>query len=163
MTKLQIVKTTIVKKWNTMTEKEMLNALGKHLFLKHVCIPNILMWGRGGGYEADMIYFNYDKRVITEIEVKVSIADFRADAKKRLYHSHHHIVYLYYAVPHSLWGKHKDEIENTYKGAGIIVVDDADCHVRYVKRAKKREKVVIPTESEILNYMRIGCMKWVKR
>lgn len=147
----------------TVTEQQMLKDIGKHLYLKYICIPNILMWSCDGEYEADMIYFDIHKRVVTEVEIKISIADFRADINKKKYHNHHHISYLYYAVPNSLWVKHKEEIESTYHDAGIIVVDDEVGHVWYPKRAKKREHVVTPSESEIINYMRLGCMKWVRR
>ena len=35
--------------------------------------------------------------------------------------------------------------------------------VRYIKRAKKRKDVKELNESEVINYLRIGCMKWVNR
>ena len=83
-----------------MTEEEMQKKLGRHLFLKNITIPNITMHGDGKGeYEADLIYFNLKVRVVTEIEIKVSIQDFRADFKKKRYHDHLHVGYLYYAVP----------------------------------------------------------------
>lgn len=107
-----------------MTEEEMQKKLGKHLFLKNITIPNITMHGDGKGeYEADLIYFNLKARVVTEIEIKVSIQDFR-------------VV----------------NISNNKR-------EDA----RYIKRAKKRKDVKALNESEVINYLRIGCMKWVNR
>lgn len=130
-----------------MTEEEMQKKLGRHLFLKNITIPNITMHGDGKGeYEADLIYFNLKARVVTEIEIKVSIQDFRADFKKKRYHDHLHVGYLYYAVPQDLYEDHKDEIES--------LLGD---------RAKKRKDVKALNESEVINYLRIGCMKWVNR
>lgn len=136
-----------------MTEEEMQKKLGRHLFLKNITIPNITMHGDGKGeYEADLIYFNLKVRVVTEIEIKVSIQDFRADFKKKRYHDHLHVGYLYYAVPQDLYEDHVVNISNNKR-------EDA----RYIKRAKKRKDVKALNESEVINYLRIGCMKWVNR
>ena len=150
-----------------MTEEEMQKKLGRHLFLKNITIPNITMHGDGKGeYEADLIYFNLKARVITEIEIKVSIQDFRADFKKKRYHDHLHVGYLYYAVPQDMYEEHKDEIESLLGDAGLIVVStykNKRGMVRYIKRAKKRKEVRPLNENDVMNYLRIGCMKWVNR
>lgn len=150
-----------------MTEKEMQKKLGRHLFLKNITIPNITMHGDGKGeYEADLIYFNLKARVVTEIEIKVSIQDFRADFKKKRYHDHLHVGYLYYAVPQDLYEDYKDEIEILLGDAGLIVIispKDKGEEVKYIKRAKKRKDVKLLNEIDVMNYLRIGCMKWVNR
>jgi hypothetical protein len=152
-----------------MTEQDIQYALGRHLFLQNIVIPNITMHGDGKGkgqYEADLIYFNLKARVVTEIEIKVSIQDFRADFKKKRYHDHLHVGYLYYAVPIDLYETHKDEIESLLGDAGLIVVNISNNkkeYSRYIKRAKRRKDVKVLNESEVINYLRIGCMKWVNR
>lgn len=152
-----------------MTEEEIQKKLGRHLFLKNITIPNITMHGDGRGkgqYEADLIYFNLKARVITEIEIKISIQDFRADFKKKRYHDHLHVGYLYYAMPQDLYEDHKDEIESLLGDAGLIVINISNNKredARYIKRAKRRKDVKVLNENEAINYLRIGCMKWVNR
>ena len=99
------------------------------------CGPNIIMdqywkvWDGGERqdrykwyYEADFLYItkNY---YLYEVEVKISIADFRADQKKNKYHDHPDVRGFYYFVPQELYSKHKDEVKAMCKekGAGLIV------------------------------------------
>lgn len=66
-----------------MTEQEIQRALGWHYGIKRGCIPipNVLMdYGR---YEADFIYINQNN-YLTEIEIKVSFQDFKADFTKNI-------------------------------------------------------------------------------
>ena len=73
---------------------------------------------------------------------------------------------MYYAVPQDLYEDHKDEIESLLGDAGLIVANISNNKkedVRYIKRAKKRKDVKELNESEVINYLRIGCMKWVNR
>ena len=58
------------------------------------------------------------------------------------------------------------EIESLLGDAGLIVVNISNNKredARYIKRAKKRKDVKALNESEVINYLRIGCMKWVNR
>ena len=51
-----------------MIEQDIQYALGQHLFLKNVCIPNVLMSGiKKAPYEADFIYFNLNTLHLTEV------------------------------------------------------------------------------------------------
>lgn len=60
-----------------MTEYDIIQALGYHLYLKYICIPNVLMFGDDRSeYEADFIYFKHTQRFLTEVEAKTNIADF---------------------------------------------------------------------------------------
>ena len=72
-----------------MTEQDIQYVLGKHLFLRNICIPNVLMRDTGKvPYEADFIYFNLNALHLTEVEIKTDINDFKNDFKKARYHSH---------------------------------------------------------------------------
>jgi len=62
-----------------------------------------------------------------------------------------------------MYEDHKDEIESLLGDAGLIVANNKKEDVRYIKRAKKRKDVKELNESEVINYLRIGCMKWVNR
>ena len=73
---------------------------------------------------------------------------------------------MYYAVPQDLYEDHKDEIKSLLGDAGLIVVNTSNNtreNARYIKRAKKRNDVKALNESEVINYLRLGCMKWVNR
>ena len=89
------------------------------------CGPNIIMdqywrvWDGGERqdrykwyYEADFLYIT-KSYYLYEVEVKISIADFRADQKKDKYHDHPDVKGLYYFVPQELYSKYEDEIKAT--------------------------------------------------
>lgn len=75
----------MTRKDDTVDEISIQKALGKHLFLQNICIPNVLMYQKGHKeYEADLIYFGRKSNYLTEVEIKIDIYDFRADFKKRI-------------------------------------------------------------------------------
>ena len=50
-----------------LTEQDIQYALGQHLFLKNICIPNVMMRDSGKPpYEADFVYFNLNTLHIYE-------------------------------------------------------------------------------------------------
>lgn len=157
-----------------MTEKEMQIMLGKHFGIKNICIPNVLMTGEyrpeiekleslkksSKMYEADLIYIT-KSGYLTEVEIKVDINDFRSDFNKKVYHSSPLVSALYYAFPEKLYKKHKDEIRERVKGiAGIITVCNYECKV--IAKAPKRKNIKALIDTQIKDFMRIGCMKWFK-
>lgn len=160
-----------------MTEKEVQIMLGKHFGIKQICIPNVLMTGEykkdilpeienleewqkpSKMYEADLIYITKSK-YLTEIEIKVDINDFRNDFKKKIYHSSQLVSSLYYSFPEELYKKYKDEIRERVEGIAGIITVSYDCKVK--AKAPKRKEVAPLTDTQIKNFMRIGCMKWFK-
>ena len=157
-----------------MTEKEMQLMLGKHFGIQYICIPNVLMTGEyrpeiekieslkksSKMYEADLIYIT-KSGYLTEVEIKIDINDFRNDFKKKIYHSSSMVSALYYAFPETLYKKYKDEIrERVEEVAGIITVCNYGCKVK--AKAPKRKEVAPLTDTQIKDFMRIGCMKWFK-
>ena len=158
-----------------MTEYDIIQALGYHLYLKYTCIPNVLMFGDGcTEYEADFIYINKDKQALTEVEVKTSIEDFKRDFSKKRYHDCEHVKYFYYAMPIDVYEKHRQFVDDKLNevGAGLITISEIDtfdfrgnlcCVNKYEKRAKARKDCVAMTEEQYVGYLRIGCMKWVSR
>ena len=86
----------------------------------------------------------------------------RADFKKKHFHSCNHIRSLYYAMPFSMWKEHNEVINEMVKsvGAGLIVVGDVSPTV-VIKAALRDVKPL--TTQELINYMRIGCLKWCAR
>lgn len=78
------------------------------------CGPNIIMdqywrvWDGGerqdqysGCYEADFLYIT-KSNYLYEVEIKISISDFRADQKTDKYHDHPDVRGFYYFVPQIL-------------------------------------------------------------
>ena len=157
-----------------MTEHDIIQALGAHLYLKYICIPNVLMFGDNRSeYEADFIYFKHNQRFLTEVEAKTNIEDFKRDFNKKRYHDHKHVKYFYYAMPIEMYEKHRQFVDSKLNevGAGLILIDGIDtwdfrgnlyCVGKYAKRAKIRKSHQEMTEEEYLRYLRIGCMKWVR-
>lgn len=116
----------------------------------------------GGRYEADFVYINKN-HYLTEVEIKISIADFKADFKKNHYHDCKDVRSLYYALPKDLYKTNKDLFNNMAAecGAGIIVVNGCrTCEI--VKRAAIRREVKQLSPWEMVGYMRLGCLKWFK-
>lgn len=138
------------------------------------CGPNIIMdqywkvWDGGerqdrysGCYEADFLYIT-NSNYLYEVEVKISIADFRADQKKDNYHNHPDVRGLLYCVPAELYFAHGGEIERTCKdkGAGLIIVYEHEFSV--LLRPKIRKDVKPLSDNGYIHYLRLFAKKWVR-
>lgn len=159
-----------------MTEDSLCLTLGSFYSIRRGldCGPNITMnqywkiWDGeerkdqySGCYEADFLYIS-NSNYLYEVEVKISIADFRADQKKDKYHDHPDVKGLYYFVPQELYSKHEDEIKTTCKekGAGLIV----DGHpITTVLKPRVRKEVNPLSDSGYIHYLRLFAKKWVRK
>ena len=109
---------------------------------KCLILPNA-SWGIIGRHEADLLVFHENGNV-TEIEIKVSMSDLRADFKKGHDHSHPMITRLFYAIPEKMYEK-AVEIIPEHRSIGIIIVSEKYGHPyafykRGAKHATKREQ-----------------------
>lgn len=86
---------------------------------------------KGGRFRADVLAINMGGG-IDVVEVKSSVADFRADKKMGEYLRFADKVYL--ACTHDVYAKIKDRV---LPGIGVLIVDGSACWV--VKRATKRK------------------------
>ena len=79
--------------------------------------------------------------VAIEIEIKVSLQDFKADLKKRHHHQErlNRISEFYYAMPDTLYEKCKDLIP---ENAGVII-----CY-RYYNSYKKIDEILTHTKKQ---------------
>ena len=112
-------------------------------------------------HEADMLVLS-DSGYITEIEIKISKSDFKADFKKNHHHESGYVKYLYYAVPEFLkeWA-----LENLPEGAGLVSVSP-EHHVmrpRIIKGAEARKNVRKITDKMRLDFMRLMAMRYWSR
>lgn len=135
---------------NSLTERKIQQLLGKKLFLRKVCIPNVLMWRpRNTEYEADFIYFDLKTRYVTEVEIKTSIEDFRRDFQKDHQHDNCNVKYLYYAMPIEVYALNKTEVLDAIGNNGLILItykvrkDGAIIEqVDFKKRVKARKEAI---------------------
>ena len=156
-----------------MDEKDIQYVLGRHLFRKKICIPNVSLYCPGRTeYEADFIYFDLKTQYLTEVEIKTDIHDFRRDFKKKRYHDCKNVRHLYCAMPRSLYEENRNEINFFLKDAGLILIDEIDTDDfrgniyefgGFVRRAKARDDWYELSPTGLMHYLRIGCMKWVNR
>lgn len=143
------------------TEASIQYILGRHYGINrsNIIIPNIRMdYGR---YEADLILINKNQFLI-EMEIKISFSDFKADFMKKNFHNNSKLRGLYYVFPHELWLKYQNRIREMVieVGAGIITVHNYDV---YVQRKPKWKDVKPLTKEEVAHYMRLGCLKWIRK
>ena len=162
-----------------MTEREIQLIIGRNIGFKNICIPNVILtgeylteelagiekmkpWQRPSKmYEADLIYIS-PADFVTEIEIKITIEDFRNDFNKRIFHSSPLVSRFYYAFPQELYKQHKAEINAAVKGIAGIVTVCSGMQTQFKTVAPKRKNAKKLTFNEKLNFMRIGCMKWFK-
>lgn len=102
-------------------------SLYRHLFdsRNDIVVPNV-SWGLLS-YEADLLGISASGQV-TEVEIKRSLSDLRADFKKRHHHDDEIVTYFYYCIPESLLEKAKAAIlENEKKAHPYADIKESDC------------------------------------
>ena len=162
------------------TEEKMIKALGRVYAIERGLdvIPNILMLlyyykdkaraerdrktYKGAEYEADLLVIS-KSRFLHEIEVKISIQDFRADFKKKHYHDFPEVKRFSYCLPSELIAKHRAEIEEhcKEKGAGLIAITKEGLPIAYLQ-AKARPGVEPLTIDGYIYYLKLAAKKWTK-
>ena len=118
-----------------MTTKEMEHALFQH-FLGRM---DLITTNITGSYdlvehECDILMVNKN-RFLTEIEIKISKSDLKADFKKKHSHDSNKIKYVYFAIP-----KHMEDcIDLIPKRFGVIVVRKSDWLDSFMKKVPIRK------------------------
>lgn len=134
----------------------------------YTIVPNV-SWGLGLNHECDMLALDQKGR-FTEIEIKVTASDLKADFKKTHDHSSKYIGRLIYAMPEAMVEKYSDIIPphcgiisvgviklNKYRNSDLITYQTlAAKWVRNAKHNKYTE--VVPVEKK-LKFMSLGCMR----
>ena len=102
---------------------------------KCIIVPNI-SWGLLS-HEVDMLIIR-KSGIAIEVEIKISLQDFKADLDKKHHHKEelNRITYFYYAMPEILYNKCKNMIP---ENAGVIVCS------RYHNNWTKKDTVVCRT------------------
>ena len=124
-------------------------------FRVYTIVPNI-SHGLLGNMEADLLCYNGEK--FTEVEIKISASDLKADFKKKHGHQHKYISRLIYAMPLKLCEKYADIIPKEH---GIISVKwngyrYVASHYRMARHSKFFQE---PPTRFVHEFMRLGCMR----
>ncbi len=145
------------------TTSEMECALADYFnYRKNLIVPNIC-WGMAL-HECDLFILS-QAGYATEVEIKISMADLRADAKKRHGHRSNRIKRLYFALPIELGDRHHAKImELVPERAGVLFVRHQDKQWWPQPRVlKSREAVKQPatrcTEAERYKIARLGALR----
>ncbi len=121
-------------------------------------VPNV-SWGfMDMGHEADLLVLDKNQK-LTEIEIKISLQDLKADFKKRHNHFTKYITRLVYAIPIEMLEKSLGIIPKD-SNIGIIVVKWVDS--RYVAEWYRncRHKLTYGIgDNAALQLMNLGCMR----
>jgi len=95
-------------------------------------------------FEADLFLIS-KARYATEIEIKVSLADWKADLLKKKHQNHKYLKHFYYAVPEILADKAPDGIDERY---GLITIKQGNedrLRATIVKHPQNLGGVKVPT------------------
>jgi hypothetical protein len=127
----------------------------------NLIVPNVC-WGLDI-HECDLFILS-QAGYATEVEIKISIGDLRADAKKRHGHRSNRIKRLYFAMPLALGNKYHAMIhELVPERAGILLVREKDDDWRQPKIIKGREAVKQRTsrftDTERYKIARLGAIR----
>lgn len=120
----------------------------------YTIVPNI-SHGLLGHHEADLLCYNGK---FTEVEIKISASDLKADFKKRHGHEHKYISRLIYAMPLKLCEKYGHLVPKQH---GIISVtwNGYGFRANHYRQARhKKIQYEIPYQF-ISDFMRLGCMR----
>ena len=125
----------------------------------HTIVPNV-SWGLGLNHECDMLVLDQKGR-FTEVEIKISRSDLRADFKKKHGHQSKFISRLVYAVPEEMKDYALELIPLT---AGLIYVHHYDwngkiqCYARW-ERLCRHDTTKKPDQKTLNRFYHLGCMR----
>lgn len=136
---------------------------------RSLVVPNV-SWGWGLRYEADLIAVSRSGRC-TEIEIKTSLSDLRADRLKSKWTQglDRRISRFYYAVPREMEGFVLGVLQyaacREMRDAGLIVVGPGANNydflsARIARRAKLVPGAQPPTPEELLKLHHLGVMRY---
>lgn len=146
-----------------MTTDEMEVALARWLdYRANLIVPNVY-WGLTGLHECDLLVVS-KAGYLTEIEIKVTVADLRADKKKWHGHESMRIKRLFFALPEKL----EHRIDLVPERAGIILVRPIPTgkgkypyhpRCREIRAAKRNPGAGKITDAERYKIARLGALR----
>lgn len=123
---------------------------------KNTIVPNI-SFGANFGHEIDLLIVS-QSGYCTEVEIKISISDLKADFKKKHSHESIRIKHFFYAVPEKMKDKALLLIP---EHAGLITIHENNDHrfARQEKGCVANSQAIPLTDKERINIGRLGCMR----
>ena len=131
-------------------------------YRRYTIVPNI-SWGLGLNHECDMLALDTSGR-FTEIEIKISAGDLKADFNKKHQHKSDIISRLFYAMPLNLCQKYENLIP---ANCGIIAIETITSEnpsnsiyytAKYFRQCRHRV-IKKPSQETIFKFMNLGCMR----
>lgn len=129
----------------------------------HTIVPNV-SWGLGLRHECDMLVLD-DKDRFTEIEIKVSKSDLKADFNKGHGHYSGIITRLIYAVPTDLLETAKELVPPKCGIIEVLTIPPKDKtwlpvhRAQWIRRCRHRKPDRPVTDETIRKFMMLGCMR----
>ena len=120
-------------------------------FRQNIIVPNVY-WGLGLNHEADMIIVSKSGYAF-EIEIKTSLADIKADKKKKLAHYSEKIRRFSFAVPDYL-----ADCKDLPRDCGLITVRN-DLHCKTIRPPRINKNARPLNNKEISKILHLGCMR----
>ena len=123
--------------------------------------PEIMIWKNIVNHECDMLIVSKN-RYLTEVEIKISLSDLKADFKKKHQHKDENIKNFYYAFPEEMKDK---ALELIPKDCGILIAVKKECGIPYRKiecyRKPKINKKAKPINDIVLSRIyRLGYLRY---
>ena len=121
----------------------------------------IMIWKNIVNHECDMLIVSKN-RYLTEVEIKISLSDLKADFKKKHQHKDENIKNFYYAFPAEMKEK---ALELIPKDCGILIAVKKECGIPYRKiecyRKPKINKEAKPINDIVLSRIyRLGYLRY---
>lgn len=122
---------------------------------------NPMIWKNIVNHECDMLIVTKN-RYLTEVEIKISLSDLKADFKKEHQHKDENIKNFYYAFPEEIKEK---ALELIPKDCGILIAVKKECGIPYRKiecyRKPKINKEAKPINDIVLSRIyRLGYLRY---
>lgn len=121
----------------------------------------VMIWKNIVNHECDMLIVTKN-RYLTEVEIKISLSDLKADFKKEHQHKDENIKNFYYAFPEEMKEK---ALELIPKDCGILIAVKKECGIPYRKiecyRKPKINKEAKPINDIVLSRIyRLGYLRY---
>ena len=121
----------------------------------------VMIWKNIVNHECDMLIVTKN-RYLTEVEIKISLSDLKADFKKKHQHKDKNIKNFYYAFPEEMKEK---ALELIPKDCGILIAVKKECGIPYRKiecyRKPKINKEAKPINDIVLSKIyRLGYLRY---
>ena len=125
---------------------------------EHTIVPNV-SWGLDLRHEADLLVLDKAGR-FTEVEIKVTLSDLKADFKKKHQHQSKIIGRLVYAVPEKLVAFASNSIPD---GSGLISVSWNQWLVKFeakwIYTCRFQKGYQKPDDKMVARFLALGCMR----